>query len=297
MALCDSLPGAPAQQSDRNPLIDLMTCSSIELSAHRPQDAWEIAKLLPFGTNVYVNHLPRHSLTDMLACIAAVYEAGLQPVPHLAARRIKSAQEVASFLECVVSEYGVRKALLIGGEAPTPVGPFEDGAALLRTGLLQECGISEVGLALYPEGHPNIPSPKLDDAFKTKISLAAEQGLAPYAVTQFSFAPSQIAECCVKLAQFAPDVALFIGVAGPTSPVRLLDYARRCGVSTSLRALTQNMNTMRTLTQTDPSKLLEKVIEECDARGVENVVGVHFFSFGGAAQTAKWINSYITGRE
>lgn len=297
MALCDTVPSAPAPQSDKTPLMELLTCSSIELSAHRPQDAREIAKLLPFGTDVYVNHLPRHSLTDMLACIAAVYESGLQPVPHLAARRIKSAQEVSTFLESVVSEYGVRKALVIGGDAPTPVGPFEDAAALLRTGLLAECGIGEAGLAVYPEGHPKISAQMLEDAFLTKLSLATDQGLSPYAITQFSFSPPQVAECCVRLAEIAPEVALFIGVAGPSSPIRLLDYARRCGVSASLRALTQNMNTMRTLAQTDPSKHLEKVLEACDARAVDNIIGVHFFSFGGAEQTARWINNYITGRE
>lgn len=67
---------------------DLIAYGSIEMSAHRPQDAREIAALLPVGTRVYVNHLPRHTLADSLDALNAVRAVGLEPVPHMAARRI-----------------------------------------------------------------------------------------------------------------------------------------------------------------------------------------------------------------
>ena len=37
----------------------LVASGSLEIGAHRPQDAREIAAVLPAGTPVYVNHLPR----------------------------------------------------------------------------------------------------------------------------------------------------------------------------------------------------------------------------------------------
>ena len=81
---------ASALEASSPGAVDLVAAGSIEMGAHRPQDALAIAALLPAGTPVYVNHLPRHSLADSLASLAAVRAAGLEPVPHIAARRIRS---------------------------------------------------------------------------------------------------------------------------------------------------------------------------------------------------------------
>src|SRR5580765_3345352 len=88
---------------------ELVSGGSLEMGAHRPQDAREIAALLPGGTPVYVNHLPRHRLLDTIATLVAVREAGLEPVPHIAARRIENRAELQKFLERATGEAGVRK--------------------------------------------------------------------------------------------------------------------------------------------------------------------------------------------
>ena len=56
---------------------ELVSGGSLEIGAHRPQDASEIAALLPSGTPVYVNHLPRHRLLDTIPTLIAVRKAGL----------------------------------------------------------------------------------------------------------------------------------------------------------------------------------------------------------------------------
>ena len=159
--------------------VDLVAAGSLEMGAHRPQDAAAIAALLPAGTPVYVNHLPRHSLDDSLASIAALHAAGLEPVPHIAARRVASRDELGSFLR----QAAVRKALVLGGDEPEARGPYADGAALIRSGLLEACGLREVGLPGYPEGHPRIPQIALEQAFGEKLALAAGHGLGAYAVS------------------------------------------------------------------------------------------------------------------
>ncbi len=83
-----SSPASALEAASAALAVDLVAAGSIEMGAHRPQDARAIAALLPAGTPVYVNHLPRHSLADSLASLVAVREAGLEPVPHIAARRI-----------------------------------------------------------------------------------------------------------------------------------------------------------------------------------------------------------------
>ena len=72
---------------------ELVACGSLEMGADTPQDARRIADLLPAGTPVYVNHLPRRRLADTLPALMALSEAGLEPVPHVAVRRIASRAE------------------------------------------------------------------------------------------------------------------------------------------------------------------------------------------------------------
>src|SRR5262245_27095544 len=278
-------------------IAELVACGSIEMGAHRPGDASRIAELLPAGTPVYVNHLPRHALAHTLTGLIAVREAGLEPVPHLAARRIASRAEAAAFLERAVGSAGVRKVLVVGGDTAHSCGPYGDGASLLRENLLTDCGVREVGLPGYPEGHPRIPTAELERALADKLALTARQGLGAYVVTQFSFAPMRIVEYCTDLARRTPHVPIYVGLAGPTSPRTLLWYAHRCGVSASLRALqAQGMGAVRLVTHTDPGEQLAAVARHCLSSRTGNVVGAHFFTFGGVEKTAAWMNACITKR-
>jgi methylenetetrahydrofolate reductase (NADPH) len=276
---------------------ELVSGGSLEMGAHRPQDAREIAALLPAGTPVYVNHLPRHRLLDTIPTLVAVREAGLEPVPHIAARRIRDRAELEAFLARAVGDAGVRKALIIGGDEPQAAGPYADGAALIREGLLASAGLREIGLPGYPEGHPRIPRATLEKAFAEKMSLAAAQGLGSYILTQFSFAPARVIEYCAGLARSAPDVPVYVGLPGPTDPIALLRFAQRCGVSASLRALrAQGLDAVRLVTHTDPADQLAALAHYCSVHADCNVMGVHLFTFGGVTSSAAWMNRYIASR-
>jgi methylenetetrahydrofolate reductase (NADPH) len=269
----------------------LVASGSLEIGAHRPQDAATIAALLPAGTPVYINHLPRHRLTETLPTLIAVREAGLEPVPHVAARRIESQAEIEAYLRRAVRDAGVQKALVLGGDTDTVQGPYADGAALIGSGLLAAAGLREIGLPGYPEGHPRIPRAALEAAFESKRALLARQNLGTWVVTQFSFAPARVVEYCAGLSRSAPGVPVYVGLAGPTSPMALLRFAQYCGVSASLRALrAQGMDAVKLVTHTDPADQLAAITRYCEAQADCNVVGIHLFTFGGVAPAAEWIN-------
>jgi len=273
---------------------ELVSGGSLEIGAHRPQDARAIAAQLPAGTPVYVNHLPRHRLLESIPTLVAVRAAGLEPVPHIAGRRIRDREELQTFLRRAVAEAGVRKALLLGGDELAAAGPFADGGALIREGGLAEAGLKEVGLPGYPEGHPHIPRQVLERSFDDKLALASAQGLGAYIVTQFCFAPARVIEYCTGLARKAPDAPVYVGLAGPTDPIALMRFAQRCGVSASLRALrTQGMDAVRLVTHTDPGEQLAAVAHYCISRASCNVFGVHLFTFGGVTAAAEWMNRSI----
>jgi len=276
---------------------DLVVCGSMEMSPDNSSQVQSIAERLPVGTKVYVNHLPRHAPADSLPALIALRQAGLEPVPHVAARRVLSRPEVHSFLERATAEAGVTKVMLIGGDDPQPRGPYADAAALLRDGVLAQCGVREIGIAGYPEGHPRIAPAALEQALHDKLALAAAQGLGAHMVTQFCFAPARAVEYCASLAHALPGLPVYVGIAGPTSPGALLRFAQRCGVSASLRALKdQGIGAVRLVTHTDPGEQLAAIARYCLPHPSCNVVGVHLFSFGDAVRTADWMRSVVASR-
>ena len=273
---------------------ELLIGGSLELLPREMHRAGEIAALLPTDTCVYIPSLPGLPLARTLQAVAAIRAAGLDPVPHVSARRILNADEFSAFLREAVTKHGVHRVLLLGGDEPKAKGPFNDSLQILESGLLADSGIREIGVAGYPEGHPRIPPKGITAAFERKQKLTAEQGLGMYVVTQFSFAPNRVVEYCAQLARSAPQVSIYVGVAGPTDPVALARYAQRCGVSTSLRAL-RNLGSgiAQLVTHSDPMEQLVNLARYSLQREPSNVAGVHIYSFGGAVRTATWIRELI----
>jgi methylenetetrahydrofolate reductase (NADPH) len=188
----------------------------------------------------------------------------------------------------------VHRVLLIGGDEPRAKGPFEDSLAVLESGMLAECGVREIGVSGYPEGHPKIPASLLQKSFERKVQVAKDQKIGLYVVTQFSFSPARMVEFCAHLARSAPQVGVYIGVAGPTDPAALARYAQRCGVNASLSALRHlGIGIAKLVTHTDPREHVIALARYARSREPSNLVGLHLYSFGGVVRTARWMNSLI----
>jgi methylenetetrahydrofolate reductase (NADPH) len=275
-------------------LAELLTAGSLEISPRELHRAGEVAALLPANSCVYIPSLPGLPLTRTLDAVAALRAAGLDPVPHVSARRIRDADEFREFLRKAAEEHSVHRVLLLGGDEPKPKGPFQDSLQVLERGVLNECGIREIGVAGYPEGHPRIPLNGLERALERKLALAAEQKLGVYMVTQFCLSPQRVVDYCAGLARTRPQLPVYAGIAGPTDPVALARYAQRCGVSVSLRAL-RNLGAgiAKLLTQGDPQDQLVALARYSSRREQSNVVGVHIYSFGGAVPTARWMRELM----
>lgn len=287
-----SFPASATDHAVQARASELLVAGSLELSPRELHRAGELAALLPANTCSYIPSLPGLPLSRTLEAVAAIRQAGLDPVPHVSARRILDAGEFESFLKEAISRHGVHRVLLLGGDEPKPRGPFADSLQLLESGLLVDSGIREIGVAGYPEGHPRITN--LEESFERKRRVAREQGLGLYVVTQFSFAPNRVVDYCARLARTAPDTSIYVGMAGPTDPVALARYAQRCGVSVSLRALrTLGSGIARLVANSDPREQLTAVARYSLLREPSNVVGVHIFSFGGAVRTASWLRGLI----
>lgn len=283
--------------SGETALGQLLSNASLELSPNRAQDATAVAGKLPQGTSVFISHLPRHSLAQSLSAVQSVHKAGLHPVPHIAARRIISRDELTAFMRIACGHSGVRRLLLIGGDLGDAAGPFADAEAVLEDPAIAESGIGEISFAVYPEAHPCIPAQQLEDALDRKITRALAMGLSVSLVTQFCFAPERITACIDTVASRYPQVALHLGVAGPTSLMSLARYAQACGVANSFGSLMRmGRKSLRLAISSDPLRELVPVAAHLTGSNRSNIVGAHFFAFGGAIATADWIASELAKR-
>jgi len=262
------------------------------LEATRPNAA-EIAALgeiLPAGTPVYFSAVPTIQPPELIAAAASLRKAGLEPVIHIAARRIRAAVDLADLLSRLHGEADVRRLLVIGGDIE-PLGPFTDALAVIQRGRLRETGIEEIGIGGYPEGHPRIPAHRLEAALDEKIAGAAAHGLRVHIVSQFSFSPERILAWLKQLRACGITRPVKVGMAGPTSMTGLLRFARRCGVDASLRGLMSGA-AAGLIGNVGPDRILAALA----AAGDLGDAAPHYFSFGGAVEAARYACEASVGR-
>jgi methylenetetrahydrofolate reductase (NADPH) len=273
-------------------IIDLFGACSIE-SSPRDHAVDEVSRApLAAGTSVYLPHIPGDRYTAILSAARRLRGAGFEPVPHIAARRLESVRDLDAYLARAVGEAGVEQVLVVGGDVDNPIGPFRSSLEILETGLFAKHGIRRIGIAGYPEGHPRIAPPLLDDALQGKLALLRQQGTAAHVVTQFCFEAAPILSWVGRLRERGVDAPIHIGLAAPTRLPTLLKFAMRCGIGNSIRALRRQASVARMLAETGP----EAIVAALAAASSLGDIALHFFTFGGIARSSAWIDAAAQGR-
>jgi methylenetetrahydrofolate reductase (NADPH) len=264
--------------------------STFSLEATRPSasEIAALAEILPQGTAVYFSAVPTITPDELVAAASALRKTGLEPVIHIAARRLRAAEHLADLLAPLRGEADLRRLLVIGGDVEQ-AGPFADALAVIQKGRLRDAGIEEIGIGAYPEGHPRIPADRLEAALDAKIAAATAQGLRLHIVSQFSFSPEGILSWLKKLRACGIAAPVRVGMAGPTSLPALFRYARRCGVNASLRGLGSGASLVGYV---GPDRIIA-ALTAADGLGT---VAPHYFSFGGAVETARYAREASAGR-
>jgi methylenetetrahydrofolate reductase (NADPH) len=193
--------------------------------------------------------------------------AGLVPVPHMAARGFADARAAAELLARLRGEADVRAVLLIGGDIPMPAGEISETRELIDSGVLRQAGIERVGIAGHPEGHPIMRDEELESALVTKIAAAQSQGHEVEIVTQFGFEPKTLIRWLEWLRARGVNLPVKVGLAGPTSLMSWLGYARRCGVRASAEALARRSGLARRVFHTVAPDLLIRALVEARSHG------------------------------
>jgi methylenetetrahydrofolate reductase (NADPH) len=257
---------------------------TFSLEATRPNAAEiaALADLLPGGTAVYFSAVPTIEPPELIAAAALLRKSGLEPIVHIAARRIRVTADLQNLLASLRGEADVRRLLVIGGDVDTS-GPFPDALAVIQKGRLREAGIEEIGIGAYPEGHNRIAAGRLAVALDEKIATASAHGLGVHIVSQFSFSPEHILAWLKQLRACGITKPVKVGMAGPTSVPGLMRYAKRCGVNASLRGLMAGA-AAGLIGHVGP----DRIIETLSLAGDLGDAAPHYFSFGGVLETARY---------
>lgn len=264
----------------------LLTDFSLEMTGK------DIPKLeearIPPGTRVNVTFLGNEDINLRLAAASAVKRLGLVPVPHISARRLSSRYALEEFLAALAADGTSENVFVIGGDPAEPQGPYSDSLAVLRSGLLQKYGVRHVGISGYPEGHPDIPAPALWSAIESKARILADEGLPGTIITQFGFDVAPVLAWLAELRNRGVDLPVRVGVPGPAGIKRLLTYAARFGVSTSMSIARKYGFSITNLMGTaGPDRFIRAL-----AAGAPGDLKLHFYTFGGLAATSEWIADF-----
>lgn len=265
---------------------------TLEMTAKDVAKLEEAAPNIPPGTQISVTFLPGEEFSARVHAARRVRELGFVPMPHLSARRLQSEAELKSYLGDLSSQVGIDRVFVIAGDPPQPEGPYEDALAIIKSGVLADYGVRHVGIAGYPEGHPDISNEKLRQAMLDKKRVLGELGLDYSVMTQFGFDADPVFSWLRQVRADGIDVPVRIGVAGPASIKTLLRFAARCGVGASASVIKKyGFSITQLLSTAGPDAMIHELAEGIDP-AAHGDVRLHFYPFGGLAKTAEWIKDF-----
>lgn len=267
---------------------DLLDGYSFEISAKDADRLADNRPLVPAGTLVSITYLPTETDAARIAAARAVRELGLVPMPHIAARRVPSQASLDALLGALADEAGVDRLFVIAGDLAAPVGPFGDALAVIAALPGRVHALRTIGIAGYPEGHPQIAAAALERAMCDKLATLAGQGLTAEIMTQFAFSADPLLAWLDRLRRDGVTARVRLGLPGPASVATLLRFAARCGVGTSARVMAKyGASLTRLLNTAGPDRLHAELARGTDP-GRHGPVALHLYPFGGLRKMAEW---------
>jgi methylenetetrahydrofolate reductase (NADPH) len=290
MTIAPSLvPSADVSETAR--IADFVRRASFEATRPSDRELDALAAAAAPGTRIYISAVATHPAAEQIAVATHLRARGFEPVPHLAARNFADHAALDDHLARLAAA-GVTQLLVIGGDRDSPAGAFHHAIEAIESGLPQNRGIREIGIAGYPDGHPRVSPIELDRALAAKIDAAATTGLAVHIVTQFTFSAAPILSWIARMRDLGIETPVRVGIAGPASVATLMRFAAICGVQASLRAFTRQAGLAKHLFAGVAPDTIVRALAAKSLGAVEP----HFFTFGGLAATARWSAAVTAGR-
>lgn len=261
------MPDSPAAPKVRLEVVPGRNLSSQLLSAYPPPNA------------VSVTCLPHHGPARTVQASIELAELGYDVVPHLAARSIASRDELRRHLD-LLGLAGVKELFVVAGDAAEPAGPYSWSGQVLAEVARHSAAFS-IGIAGYPEGHPEFSTLQLTEARQAKAEYASS------IVTQMCFSAETVADYVASLRREGTTLPVWIGVPGPIATTKLLAMGAKLGVGRSLK-LARRTGLSRALwpgaSFDSPALIRETLAAVADE---PLVAGIHLYTFNDFGRLSK----------
>lgn len=244
-------------------------------------------QFLPPESPVSVTASASKTLEDTLDLTTELCALGHRPVPHVAARMVRSRGHLEELLGRI-STLGLSEMFLVGGDVTAPAGPFDSAVGLLEALREIEHSLTHIGVTSYPEGHALISDAVLHEALHVKQVLLAEAGIEGHAATQMCFHPNSIIDWLSSERDSGFTLPVHLGIPGAVDSARLLRISTRLGIGASLRYLRKNTGAVARLLRPggyDPASLLDRLAPYAERL---DIAGLHVFTFNSIADTVAW---------
>ena len=269
---------------------------SIEVTPPGSAKIESYSDILAEGTTVNVTFLPGTDPKDTVDVAVRLRDEGMNPVPHIAARSLKSKEQLDELVADMTNRAKVDEVLVIGGGVDNPVGDFASSMDVLETGILQKYGIKKIGVSGHPEGSPDISDDELAHAISWKNDFAKSEGLDLYMETQFCFEADAVVNWEKSIRAAGNNLPIRIGIPGPATIKTLFRFAQISGIGPSMRVIAkQAKNVTKLLTVQSPHLLIAGLAEAMAADPDSRIQHFHYYPFGGFAKTSRWASAVADG--
>ncbi len=184
---------------------------------------------LPEESHVSVTASPQRPLEDTLAECEWLAQRGHTAVPHVAARQVTSAAHLRTLL-ARMERAGLSEMLLIAGDAAEPAGPYRSSVELLADLLAEPHGLTRIGVAAYPGGHPAVRPRVLHEVLIAKQQMLHDAEVDGYAVAQMCADASTVIDWLTAERAAGVTLPVRVGVAGSVSPAQARRLADSIGI-------------------------------------------------------------------
>jgi len=243
----------------------------------------EQAEALPRGATVSVTASPAKGIEATVELAIELEATGLRAIPHLSARMIRDRAHLSGLLTRM-RDAGIDRAFVVGGDADEP-GEFLDGLSLLRA--MADLGQlpGELGCPCYPQGHPDIPTPALEQALRDKAPFVQ------YMTTQLCFDPKAIAAFIAARRAEGIELGVKLGIPGVAEIPKLMSISARIGVKDASKFVLKNVRFVGQLLKAGgvykPNALMKGLAPVLDDAAAK-VVGLHVYTFNNVPATEAW---------
>jgi methylenetetrahydrofolate reductase (NADH) len=249
----------------------------------------QVVAHVPKEVTLTITASPRRGMAATIQLAARLAGLGYQVVPHLAARQIRDPHELGQIVDALKAAR-ISNVFVIAGDAREPAGEFPDSVSLLSA-LPADHGLTEIGVAGYPESHAFI-----DDDL-TIQAMWDKRRIATYIVSNLCFETDKVKRWVDRVRRRGVDLPIYVGMAGVADAARLLRLSTKIGLTESARFLRGHTSWFGRLVRPggyDPGRFVTSLMPELGAPD-RRIAGLHVFTFNDIEPTERWRQEMLAG--